>query len=287
MEFDFIRILLAFFSGYFLSISGSLSQLTTHNKIASPSTLGFDGFAVLMVLLAQLIFLFIHPDLALETISFILFLFLFLLLFLKTKKIKKSNHVENKMDKVILLGIGFNLFIGAIFSIVQFLFMSMNMQFPSGIWFGSFRFFEQSTVVLFFVIFIICQLDLLKHGKELRLISIGIEFAEGLGINILKVQRRFLLISLFLTGLVIVYFGVFSFLGLIFPHLLRLIPSFKYNIKKEIIYGPYITGVILSGLDILCYNFTFYGAEIPVGMVSSVLGSFLLILLLVKKQKTA
>ena len=286
MEFDISRILLSFFVGYFLSLSGSLSQITTQNQISSPSTLGFDGIAVFAILVTQFILTSLGLSIGIEKFSFIVFVFIFFSLYLLSRKLKNKNHIENKMDKVILLGIGFNLFVGAIFSIVQFLFMSMNMSFPSGIWFGNFKYYETSTILLFLVTFLLCKFELYKNSKNLRLISVGVEFARGLGIDTLKSQKRFLLMSLFLTGLVISFFGVFSFLGLIFPHLLRLIPGFSRNMKRELLYGPYITGAVLSGLDILCYNFTFFGAEVPVGMVSSILGSFLLILLLVKGQKS-
>jgi ABC-type Fe3+-siderophore transport system permease subunit len=118
----------------------------------------------------------------------------------------------------------------------------------------------------------------------LRLISIGHDFAQGVGVDVKKIQTYSLLVSLLLTGLVISFFGVFSFLGLIFPHLLRLIGVFRKDMRNELLYGGVITGVIFSVTDMLCYNFDIYGTELPVGMVSSVFGSLILLVLLVRKQ---
>jgi len=46
MEIEFGRLALSFIVGYFLCLSGSLSQLVTNNPLGSPSTLGMDGLAV-------------------------------------------------------------------------------------------------------------------------------------------------------------------------------------------------------------------------------------------------
>jgi iron complex transport system permease protein len=289
MEFDFLRVILSFYVGYFLMVSGSLSQIVTNNKLASPSTLGFDGFAVLTILIAQFGISFFQINISLEVSSFIIFIIVFTFVCIKVlNKYKESQRVtvQNSMQKIILIGIGFNLLVGAIFSIIQFLFMAMNMDFPSGLWFGNFRFVSAQTSSFFLLVFFGTNFILYKLSKSLRIIAIGNDFAQGLGINVLSVQRKSLLVSLFLTGLVISFFGVFSFLGLIFPHIIRIIPFFKYNIKNELHYGPYLAGAFLSGLDLACYNFTVAGAELPVGMVCSVIGSFLLLLLLFKKNQS-
>lgn len=289
MELDYLRVLLTFFVGFFLMISGSLSQIVTNNKLASPSTLGFDGFAVLTILIAQFSLSAAGVDYSLELVSFVIFITLFILVTLKVLSGYKETQrisIQKSMQKIILIGIGFNLFVGAIFSIIQFMFMAMNMDFPSGLWFGNFRFVELPTLFLFIGVFVIVQFLVFNLSKKLRMISVGSDFAQGLGVDVLKVQKHSLIISLFLTGLSICFFGVFSFLGLIFPHIIRRLPLFKYNLKNELYYGPYIAGLFLSGLDILCYNLTIAGAELPVGMVSSVIGSFLLLLLLVRRQSS-
>lgn len=287
MEFDILRVILSFLVGFFLMTSGSLSQIVTNNKLASPSTLGFDGLGVLTILIGQIFIHLLGFSFSLEMSSFIIFIILFLFLSLKVLNKYKENQritVQNSMQKVILIGIGFNLLVGAIFSIIQFLFMAINMDFPSGLWFGNFRFVGADILFIFSIVFIILQVIIYNLSKKLRIMAIGSDFALGLGVDVLKVQKQALLVSLFLTGIVICFFGVFSFLGLIFPHIIRIFPFIKFNIKNELYYGPYIAGFFLSGLDLACYNFTFAGAELPVGMVCSVLGSFLLLILLIKRQ---
>lgn len=288
IEFEFHRILLAFFCGYFLSLSGSLSQLTTNNGLASPSTLGMDGLGVIAVIISQLGIHFFDLSIELEHFSFFIFstsvFLVFFLQKLRKKKLKQSLWDTIDMKGIVLAGLAFNLFVGAIFSIVQFLFMTLNYEFPSGIWFGNLRLYQDSFIYLFSVCFILTFYSIKRFSSDFEVLSLGSSFALGLKIPVARLQSIALVVSLFLTGLVISYFGVFSFLGLIFPHILRSLPIFKLNMRYELIYGPVICGVFLSVIDFLCFNFTLYGAELPVGMVFSVLGAFMLIALIFRAR---
>lgn len=286
MEIELVRVLLAFLVGYFLTISGSLSQIVTQNSLSSPSTLGFDGLAVICIILAQFFLSALPYVFGIELWSFMIFLVLFgFIYFYKRRfKAKAELFVEENIQLLILIGLGFNLFVGAIFSVVQFLFMALNLEFPTGIWFGNLKYYSISNLWIFLIVFIILQFFLVKIAPSLRILSIGHEFALGLGVKVKKVQSQSIFVSLFLTGLVISFFGVFSFLGLIFPHLLRLIPLFKYNMRNELLYGGVLSGFIFAAFDVVCYNFDIYGTELPVGMVSSVIGSMALLGLLIRKQ---
>lgn len=279
MEINSLRLLLAFFAGIFLTLSGSLSQNTTQNSLASPSTLGFDALAVFSVLISHGFLTFFDLGISLENFAFILFNIFYLcaIFFLRHLKFE-SNKLDMKI--IILIGLGFNLFIGALFSVVQFLFIATNTQFPTGLWFGSFKYYHLSELIPFMLVFIGVIFFLVKQLSSLRLLSIGVPFAKGVGVNVGKTQKLSLALSFYLTGAVICYFGVFSFISLVFPHILRLLPFIKSDMRKEFTIGALIGGLIMLVLDFFVYNFDFYGAELPVGMISSVLGSFALILLL-------
>jgi iron complex transport system permease protein len=291
MEFEFTRVLIAFIVGYFLSVSGSLTQLITNNSLASPSTLGMDGLAVLFIIGSYFLSLFIQVDISSESLSFILFnvfiiIFIIIKLLLKSKKILIIENIwsHSGMKSIILIGLAFNLLIGAFFSIVQFLFVAMNIKFPTAIWFGNLRQYDPSWLYLFLIFFVLTFLIIWRISRKLDILNVGTLFAQGLNINIEKIQMICLTLSLVLSGLVISYFGVFSFLGLIFPHILRSISIFRNNMRRELIIGPLFTGVIFSGIDFICYTYTYQGAELPVGMVSSVIGSFFLIYLLIRSK---
>lgn len=293
MEIDIIRISFAFITGYFLSIAGSLSQLSTGNKMASPSTLGMDGLAVLTVILAQFILIGLEGSLNLEgylyleRIAFIVFAISFTLIALTV--LRKKTQLDNIWDisssnKIIMIGLTFNLFIGAIFSVLLFMFMALNFEFPSGLWFGNFKQYNPNWLLLFLILFFVIFFQVARLSKKLAILNLGHNFTLGLGHDVRRIQNQAMLLSLLITGIVICHFGVFSFLGLILPHILRSFKSFSTNMSAELIWGGLISGVVLSVIDFACYQFTFEGAELPVGMVSGVLGSFFLIFLLLREK---
>jgi iron complex transport system permease protein len=287
IDIDFIRFMFALFCGYFLTLSGSLSQLVTNNTIASPSTLGMDGAAVLFVILAQFVSIGVDLNVSYVHTAFILFLIPFgIISFISLGLSKKTNNIWEHFDiqKIILFGLAFNLFVGAIFSIIQFLFMALNFEFPTGLWFGSLKQYDKDYLMIFVVIFIITKVYILGVSQKFEALNLGSSFALGLGIDVQRIQRIALLLSFLLTGVVICYFGVFSFLGLIFPHILRSFGFFKSSMRRELLIGPYITGFIFGIVDQFCYQFDLYGAELPVGMVSSVVGAIFLIFLVLKTK---
>lgn len=281
IEFDLIRILSAFVCGYALCLSGSLTQIVSNNPLASPSTLGFDGLVVLIVLICHGLVTSLGLG-NLQILTFLAFIFILITVALLSN-LKRSSKSMVNMNLIILLGLGFNLFVGAVFSVVQFLFMSLNKQFPSGLWFGNFRQADEQYLLIISTAFLFTIFVSLRLAKSLSIMTIDNTLALCLGIDVEKTQRRAIFLSLLLTGLVISFFGVFSFLGLIFPHLVRTLPGIKGQIRSEILFGPILSGLVLLVLDQICYNWTYYGAELPVGMVSSVLGSGLLIAIVIRR----
>ena len=289
MELDFIRFILAFICGFFLTVSGSLSQLVTNNGLASPSTLGFDGAAVLAIIISQILINFFGVEFSLTYLSITLISVFVLVWILFDHSLMRFKPVtvwsEHSMKSIVLTGLAFNLFVGALFSIIQFLYMAMNFEFPTSIWFGSLKQYSDNDLYTFIFLFIFLYLFLIKVSKKLELLNIGTSFSLGLNVNVRQFQKTCLIVSFTLTGIVISYYGVFSFLGLVFPHILRHFSIWKNNIRGELLTGPFLTGFSFAAVDYFCSEFDFHGAEFPVGMISSVVGAALLIIMVMRSSK--
>lgn len=274
------RSLIAFFCGYSLCLSGSLSQISTSNNLSSPSTLGFTGVGVLATLVSFFLKEFFNIDFELEYIGLVVLVFMVcsIVLFISGKRI---TNIKN----LILLGIGFNLFIGAVFSIVNFVLISKGVSFPSSIWFGNFRYISLEHIYIFLFLFLISKVFVSKYASQLEIMNLGDLFAKNFKIKTQRLALYSLFLSLVLTSLIVIFFGVFSFVGLVMPHILRSFSTFKYSIRKELVYGPYLSGLVLLILDFTCYHFPVNGAELPVGMLSTIFGSLSLITILVRSEK--
>jgi iron complex transport system permease protein len=290
---NILRFMSSFLCGYIMTMSGSLVQIITNNSLASPSTLGFNAIIVLIVLVIYL-FPIDNYILNIELISFIIFTLLFLVLlftrFIKTrlnKEIKNYNFLEKikKFPKdIILIGLSLNLLLGAFCSLIQFYFISMNKNFPSQLWYGNFKFVTSISVISSIVIFLIFVLYIFLNARKIELISYGVDLALGLGVNVKKIITSTIFISFLGCGLIGCFYGIFSFYGLILPHLIRSIKVFKYSVYNELVFGPLIGGFFLFCLDLFCYEFPIHGAEIPVGILSSILGTGLLLWVIVKNK---
>jgi iron complex transport system permease protein len=134
------------------------------------------------------------------------------------------------------------------------------------------------------ILFFLSILFVRGQARKLELMNLGDLFARNLEVKTSRVTMMSLGVSLILTSVVVIHFGVFSFVGLVLPHIVRSMKFFKYSIRRELYFGPIICGIILLGLDLLCYQVTIYGAEFPVGMLSAVFGSFALITVLFRSD---
>lgn len=285
LDFYFLRIIAAFLCGAMICLSGSLTQHASQNSLAGPSTLGFDGVAVICVLLAQFAKLLFVSDIRIELLGILFFIPVLAFLLFFSKTFGKSLVKKLDIKAFVLIGLCFNLFVGAIFSVIQFLFMALNLEFPSGLWFGNFRFMDTTLFLAVLMGFVLIYFLSFQIMRKLRVLSLGEGIVQNLAVDGEKVQRQALLISLTSTVICVNLFGVFSFLSLIFPLSVRSLPFFKSHLKREILIGSLLSGVFLSVIDFLCYNYPFQGIEFPVGMMSSVLGAFVLMALLLNEAR--
>ena len=280
MEYLALRFGCAFLSGLVLSQVGSLLQLGTKNILSSPSTLGFDGLAVFWIILSHSILLWAGLDLS-TTWTLLAGVPLFLYLGLVfAKNIKQSGNFE----RIILLGLTFNVVVGAIFSFWQFVFIAFNLPFPLEIWFGHFRSVSWSQFVSIGCVAVLLLMGLLQKWKDLLAYSLGPDISRNLKINLPKLFAFIFMAVALGSYVVISSFGVFAFLGLIFPIVARKLWFKRFDLKGEIFLGATLNGLLFASMDFICYYFPIYGAEVPVGLVATAIGAVSLILVLWKTR---
>ncbi len=281
MDYLVMRSLCSFFCGTILSQTGSLIQLSTRNVLASPSTLGFDGIAVMWVLVFHSLSLYFNTEtLGISSLLFTgLIPFIFLGLFF-SKLIKG----KEKFERLILFGLTFNLLVGTVFYLWQFLFLAFNLPFPVELWFGHFRFVSFPSLAYLILAEAFLLLGLYIKKKDLLLFSLGPGISRHWQLNE-RSLFQFVFVAVVLgTFIVISLFGAFSFLGLIFPTIARRLWFRRWGLQGEILLGSVLNGIALMGVDLLCYFNPIFGAEIPVGLIVTAVGALSLILLLWKSH---
>ena len=280
MNYLIIRFVCSFLTGILMSQAGSLVQLGSRNILASPSTLGFDGLAILWILLIHSLLLFFGIDqqflLVFSGLAIFISLGFILPAFIRGKQ---------RFERIILIGLAFNLLISAIYSLWHFLFLAFNLPFPAELWFGHFRYAGEESLVLLVVAETLLSLLIAKKFHLLQLFSLGEDFSLNWNFEERRIYRLIIWGAGCSTFLIICFFGAFSLLGLIFPIFARKFWFQKFDLSGEFYYGPIFNGFILMALDALCYFFPIFGAEIPVGLIVIIVGAVSLIGILIKSQK--
>ncbi len=280
MEYIVLRTLCAIITGMLLSQTGSLIQMSTRNILASPSTLGFDGLSILWILIFHsLLLLFGYDDPVFSLLMMGIPAFSIVGWFYAYYLGRQKN-----IERLILIGLTFNLLVGAIFSLWQFLFLAFNLPFPVELWFGHFRYADKTGFLVLFFIELVLVIGWCFFKKDFLIFSLGKSVARNLKLNQTRLYL-FLFIAVAIgTFSVVALFGAFSFLGLVFPIMARKMWFKKFDLNGEFLWGGFFNGFIFMLIDFLCYFFPIYGAEVPVGLIATGVGAVSLILLLWKSD---
>ncbi|MCB0454756.1 MAG: iron ABC transporter permease [Aequorivita sp.] len=121
----------------------------------------------------------------------------------------------------------------------------------------------------------------LRYAKHLNALMIGEEEAQFLGVNIKSLKWKILLINVIMIAVATAFVGVISFVGLIVPHLLRIINGSdnRFLIRNSALLG----GILLCVADLIS-RMVLRPAELPIGIVTSVVGVPIFIFLLQRKN---
>jgi iron complex transport system permease protein len=121
----------------------------------------------------------------------------------------------------------------------------------------------------------------LRYAKQLNALMIGEEEATYLGVNVNRLKWIILSINVVIVAVATAFTGVISFVGLIVPHILRMMGGAD---NRFLIAGSALMGAILVSLADLVARLSLRPAELPIGIVTSAVGVPIFILLLRRRQ---
>ena len=128
---------------------------------------------------------------------------------------------------------------------------------------------------------IIGTLIALYYSKQLNALMIGEEEATYLGVNVNRLKWIILTVNVVIVAVATAFTGVISFVGLVVPHILRMIGGAD---NRFLIIGSALTGATLLTLADLMARLVVRPAELPIGILTSAVGVPIFILLLRRRQ---
>jgi iron complex transport system permease protein len=267
------RIVMSVFAGASLALCGAIFQSIFRNPICDPYILGISSGAsigaALAIILGLDFYLFGVTSLALITA------FLTLLLMLGIVRFSgiKSSYI------MLLAGISLNFLMASILTLL----IVLNHQEMQKIIFwtmGSFATVSYPDLFFFIPIFIICAFFTFLFSKDLNIMQLGNVQAQSLGVNTQKITYAMLLISSILIAATVSICGVIGFIGLIIPHLVRII--WGNNTKHLFVFSMLLGAGFMLIADTLS-RVLIANSQLPVGSITALIGAPYFIYILVRR----
>lgn len=260
------RVLLAILVGGALACSGTIMQGLFRNPLADPSLLGISSGAALCVALTIVLPLGLPPLLALYSPMFAAFagsLAITVIIFIL------SRSEQGGLTRLLLAGIALNALCLALIGVLTYISTDQQLR-QFSLWgMGSLGQAQWPMLLVTSTLAIPGMLATLYYARRLNVLQLGDEEAHYLGINVKRTKYALLLLSSLLVGVAVAVSGVIGFIGLIIPHLMRLHVGADHRWL--------IPGSILGGACLLLFADTLARtllapAEMPVGLLSSLIG---------------
>jgi iron complex transport system permease protein len=284
------RVLGAFLAGGALSLSGLVCQTLLQNPLATPFTLGIASGAAFGACLFLTFGTFqlqnfteVQSTIAGAFDGTTLFAFTGALIttFIVLKIYKFSTGYDSR-STLLLTGVAVSFLFSNLILFIQYL-ADIADVFKMSKWLigGIHPLTSTELLVLFFVVIAgICWL--LMHAKDLDLLMLGDDFAKTHGVDTKKVTAILFTLNALLVGTVISFFGPIGFVGIFEPYLCRIFFGYRHILL--------IPMSFLSGGSLLLFCDTFgrtvsAPVEIPVGVITGILGGPMFIALLIRAQK--
>lgn len=277
MEWRLPRILIACVVGAGLALAGVVFQALLRNPLAEPYILGVSSGGSLGAVIA--IILGIESIKGLSILPFFAFLGSLSTMFLVYSIARIGGRVPT--HTLLLAGVIVNAFFSAIImflvSIVRatethkFLLWSMGNLTPG----------ETRLTIMAMSLIVLGGIALYYHAQAFNLFSLGEESAAQLGVEVERVKKVAFVLASLITGAAVSTCGIIGFVGLIVPHMVRMVIGADHRILMP---ASALAGAsFLIAADTVARTIT-APAEIPVGVVTAICGGPFFIYLLRRKR---
>lgn len=266
------RLILAISVGGALSLSGAILQGIYRNPLVEPYTLGISGGAALGVAIAIVFGIQVANFYILPIFGFTgAIITLFLVYFLSVRKEGLS------INSMLLIGVMVSFVSSSAMMFILSITTTDNLQ---NIVFWVMGSLDESKMILIKVAFGTALSGLLLtyfFAQPLNALRLGEAKAKHLGINTNVTVKLLFIIASLLTGVAVSVSGVIGFVGLVIPHLVRLVVGNDYRV---LLGGSFLGGAIFLVLCDTVARTIISPNELPIGVITGFAGGIVFIIVL-------
>ena len=267
-------------SGAALAVCGLLLQTSFNNPLADPSILGIStgaglGVALLLLLSGGALYTSFGGYIAILFGALIGAFLIMMILLLFSTIVKSANML-------LIVGVLISYLASSAISLLNF-FSTQEGVHSFVIWgLGNFSGVTTKQLPFFSIVILVGIIGAMALIKPLNALLLGERYAENLGVNLKRTRNMLLLITGLLTAIVTAFCGPIGFIGLVVPHLARLMLGTSDHLRLmpiTILSGGTIA-MICSFLSVLPYS-----GIIPINAITPIIGVPVIIFIVINRRK--
>lgn len=278
------RVLAGFVVGAGLAVAGAALQNVTRNGLADPYLFGVVAGAGLGASVVTLLPQFMDwtgMGGTRASVALPLGAFMGALVAVMLVQALALSPLARTTERLLLAGVAISLMLGAITHLILFVsepFAANQVLF----WLmGSLSRVEPVQLAVMTPVVVLSSALLLLLGRHLDALLLGDDNARNLGVNAARLRSITLVLCAATTAVIVSYCGGIGFVGLMIPHIVRQCLGVT---SRTLLAGCWLFGgTFLVWVDVLARS-TVSGQEIPIGIITSALGS-LFFLLVMRQQR--
>lgn len=275
-DIRFPRAILACLVGAGLATVGASLQAVTRNPLADPHLLGISAGAAFGAILALL-----HTGLFLGLLTVPLLAFLgslgATLIILAVSQFASTTSAE----RLILAGVAVSFIVMSAANVLIFLGDARATHTVVFWMLGGFGLAQWDQLIYPAVVLLGCGIYLWMKSDILNAMTVGDETATTLGIPVARFRLTIFVIGALITGVMVAFSGIIGFVGLMIPHIVRLLVGGDY--RRLLPICALCGAVFLVWADVIARTIM-APDDMPIGIVTGLIGGVFFVWLLRRRQ---
>lgn len=270
------RAILAALVGAILAIVGAALQSVTRNPLADPHLLGVSSGAALGAIIALL-----HTGMILGLLTVPIFAFLGALLAMLLVLGVANFSLANSAGRLVLAGVAVAFILTALGNL--FIFLGDHRASHTVIFWmlGGLGLAQWNQLLFPFLTLLFGGSYLLYKAKFLNAMILGDETANTLGVPVQRFRLTVIVVCALLTGAAVAFSGVIGFVGLMVPHIVRLLIGGDY---RKILPLSALLGALLLVLADIVARVIIPPEDMPIGILTGLAGGIAFIFLMRQRR---
>lgn len=273
------RVVLAAAAGAALSVSGAVMQGMFRNPLADPGLIGVSAGGAL----AAVAVIVLGPGLLAALGGFALPFAAFLGALATTGLIYRVSLFDGRVviPTMLLSGVAANALAGAMIGYLTFLSDEQQLRLLTFWTLGSVGAASWHSSLPAIVVMLVATMLALRLARPLNALLLGEDAAMHLGVDVATLKRRSVVLTALAVGAAVSACGIVGFLGLVTPHLVRLLtgPDHRFVLPASALVGA----ALMPVADLIART-TVSPAELPLGVVTALVGAPFLFWLLQRRR---